>query len=461
MTCAIVVGGGISGLVASLLLNQRYDQVKIIEVAPACGGLLASVQDDAGNYYDQGTHIPDITGVDEIDKILFGEEIETSKNWHFLEYLNTGNMFNGSWNFETQTIDIKTLNKTTRARIEADILTATANPSAKTMEEYLIGRFGEYTTTNVFGPVFKKLYGQDVNLGKLASTIGGGQFFTFGHDRLVAFDQEKAAELKTDPVFDAKLSFHTQREFLDYMNKFHSGGPRYCYPTNGKGIGAMIERIISQVKAAGIEIITNSYVEGISFANNRITGLNVHSIDQVIECDHVFWSAPPVLGLKAANLNFVGHKLQSRCSNIFHFCFDAPLLNDVSHFLWSWDINDPIFRLTLYDNFRPSISPNRHLLTVECLSNIDDADELTANKVQQSLVEMGVISKAAKCISQTEQRLKNTFPVPDLNFKNASERNYSDLKEAFCNISISGRYSGKVWAQSAVLHDTFQQISAL
>ena len=48
MTSAVVVGGGIGGLVAGLLLKKSYDKVTIIEASPNLGGLLRSVQDDHG-----------------------------------------------------------------------------------------------------------------------------------------------------------------------------------------------------------------------------------------------------------------------------------------------------------------------------------------------------------------------------------------------------------------------------
>ena len=47
-TCA-VVGGGICGITASILLRKHYDRVVLIEQSESLGGLLNSVADDAGN----------------------------------------------------------------------------------------------------------------------------------------------------------------------------------------------------------------------------------------------------------------------------------------------------------------------------------------------------------------------------------------------------------------------------
>ena len=51
------------------------------------GGLLKSIQDGAGLYYDQGTHIPDLTGIKEIDEILYGPEETREENWIELSHL--------------------------------------------------------------------------------------------------------------------------------------------------------------------------------------------------------------------------------------------------------------------------------------------------------------------------------------------------------------------------------------
>ena len=100
MTNAVVVGGGISGIVAAVLLNKKFDHVSIIEASPRCGGLLKSIQDSAGLYYDQGTHIPDLTGIKEIDEILYGPEVRRKENWIKLSHLPSGNYFNQQWNLE-------------------------------------------------------------------------------------------------------------------------------------------------------------------------------------------------------------------------------------------------------------------------------------------------------------------------------------------------------------------------
>ena len=44
----VVVGGGLAGLFASLLMAKKFDKVILIERSPKCGGLLRSAIDDHG-----------------------------------------------------------------------------------------------------------------------------------------------------------------------------------------------------------------------------------------------------------------------------------------------------------------------------------------------------------------------------------------------------------------------------
>lgn len=460
MKRAIVVGGGISGLLAAIILKRTFDEVLIIESSDRCGGLLNSIQDEAENFYDTGTHIPNLTGIHDVDDILFGSEKHRKKSWHHKKYLNTGNYFNGAWNLETQTVSIGNLSTDIKSRIESEILATREIVSPKTLKQYFIQHLGKTATKNVFSPIFQKLYGRSVYLDDLVPEIGGGRFFLFGHQRLVAFDEETTTELKKDPHYDAKLAFHTSHEYQKHQE---SSSPQlsYLYPKSGRGIGVLIENLLNKTRELGVKILTGTTIKKITSQNNRISSVKFANCETEVSCDHVFWSVPPALGLAASGIKLAQQKIRMRSSNIFHFCFDTPLLNTQSDFLWSWDCNDPIFRITLYDNFRAPTKISNHQITVECLSDNAPCKDVTAKKLKKQLVKMELVSPEAQCLSSCEQNLKATFPIPNLEFRSASETNYKQLQSLFSNITISGRYSGKVWLQSDVLQDTYNQIMSV
>jgi len=71
---AVVVGGGVVGIVASILLADKFAKVILMEAWEASGGLLRIVQDDAGVNYDMGIHFLGTTNEAGLDKILFGSK---------------------------------------------------------------------------------------------------------------------------------------------------------------------------------------------------------------------------------------------------------------------------------------------------------------------------------------------------------------------------------------------------
>jgi protoporphyrinogen oxidase len=456
MNRAVVVGGGVSGIVAAVLLKKKFGDVVIVESEMACGGLLKSVRDDAGLYYDQGTHIPDITGNEQIDEILFGDRVSRNDHWYHIPFLKSGNFFNQRWNLETQTLNIADLDPKTQYQIEHYILNEKHNDNTDTLGTYLSGRFGDVALRKVFEPIFQKLYGSSISIDDLVAEIGGGRFFLFGLDRVIAFSKEKSTLLKQDPFFNSKLAFHTQAEFLDYLDTA-GNNHGYIYPKGGYGIGNMINHTVEKMKTSGVSIKNNTTVSSIISEHDCIKAI-VLSDGDVLDVDYVFWSIPPALGLRAAGFDLPKIKFETRCSNIFHYCFDQPIKNTSSHFLWSWDYRDPIFRITLYDNFRPTPKHDHHQISVECLCSLDQIDDLSSEQIHQNLIEIGLVSQDTNILSKTEQRLKNTFPVPSHAFKKASEICYKDLTESFRNIDVSGRFSGKVWLQSDVLLHTFELI---
>ena len=70
-TAAVVVGGGIAGILSSILLKKKFDQVYLLEKENKLGGLLSSYKSKEGFEFDYGSHFLRDTGVSELDEILY------------------------------------------------------------------------------------------------------------------------------------------------------------------------------------------------------------------------------------------------------------------------------------------------------------------------------------------------------------------------------------------------------
>lgn len=100
MKTAVVVGGGITGILSALILKDHVENVYLIEKEEKCGGLLRSVQNEQGVNFDLGTHIPAETLTSSVDKYLF-DGMENG-DWNVIPILEVGNVFCGKLYDESQ-----------------------------------------------------------------------------------------------------------------------------------------------------------------------------------------------------------------------------------------------------------------------------------------------------------------------------------------------------------------------
>ena len=82
----VVVGGGVVGLLASYLATKNFENVFLVERSNEIGGLLGSFERN-GVIYDYGTHVPALTGIDDLDEILYGPQSERDEKYHQKTFL--------------------------------------------------------------------------------------------------------------------------------------------------------------------------------------------------------------------------------------------------------------------------------------------------------------------------------------------------------------------------------------
>ncbi len=101
---SVVVGGGIIGIFSALFLAKLGHRVCIIEQSTELGGLHGS--DSVEGYeFDRGTYIPSLTGVKEIDDLMFGK----LEDFACFNFINTANFFGNRWNETSSLIDGRAL----------------------------------------------------------------------------------------------------------------------------------------------------------------------------------------------------------------------------------------------------------------------------------------------------------------------------------------------------------------
>jgi len=454
---AIVVGGGLTGIIGAILLADKFESVYIIEKDSFCGGLLKSTEDNLGISYDLGTHIPNETLIPEIDQILFGSSKNFIKEWTCFEEMRQGNFFAGKWNLETSSVDSRNLKKNIYNKGIKELLLRTKKSNKKDIKSFLYETIGPTFSNNIALPIIKKLYDADPKTLTCSSSVN-----YFGLGRIIALTPEITNKLKKREVFDNKLSYHTHEDYWQRKKILEKDLPsgNHFYPKKSVGIQSWINFLLEKAIKKNVKVINKEFVEKIFHNSKQIESIKLGNCKKKINCDFLLWTAPAHLIFKAANipLNKSNSNIKFRTSNIFNFSYDLPLINQNSFFLWNWDVNYKGFRITLYPNMQRKIQPSLNNVTVEVLSNKEDSIYLSSDEIDEELKKINLISKKAKILSKMKQVAHNTFPVPTFEFQRKIIKDRDKIYETFKNIYLSGRFAGKNWFQNDVIKETYFEI---
>lgn len=444
----IIVGGGLAGLfAANALLSKSNVEVTLVESADRCGGLLSAFKSERGIKYDQGTHLASKTGIAEIDNILFAAK-SFSTEWSTFPFLNAGNYFAGAWNTKTQVADIRHLSEPIYAQSVAAIMSRIP-PETESFTSYVKSNFGPPIFEHLFLPVVNKLYGKDVNLNDLKSDVG-----YFGLNRVVAFDTELTEKLKEIIDFDNKIAFET----VSHYAKKSTTDTSFYYPKHPNGIQYWVDELTERAVSKGLKLLLRRRTERLETSEGSVSSIVLDDGTR-LECDEVVWTIPVPLALKQANIEYSSSfKPKLMTANLFHFMFDKPVSNTDNQYVWNWDADFKTFRITLYDNFAEHI-PQGYRVTMEILTGPSDDNEVNIESAISELKAMNLITSNHKILDSSHQIIKNTFPEPTKQLSLSNQALLSVLNDSLSNIIVAGRHSAKVWSQSDVLQDIYQQLN--
>ena len=444
MTQSLVIGGGISGILAALLLRERGEDVCLVERNDSCGGLLRSWTNPAGLSFDYGTHIVQETGVPGIDRLLFDQIDE--KRWHTLRVLKTGNYYGGKLNEHSPFIDASRLPEAAYRQGLVDLLCAApAQAAPANAKQALEAHFGATYTREILAPVLQKLYG--CGLDELHPAAHG----LFGLTRLVALNPEVSRELKKVLRLDDRLAFHSYREGRSPL--------RHFYPKTG-GIGEWIELLLGKLKAAGVKLLTGEQVRAIRSEGKTVRAVGLGD-GREIECARLVWTLPAGMLPGAAGGDATRAKPPLlRKTTLFHYVFDTPFLTDL-HFFSCFEPGMAAFRVTLYPNLgredaAPIAGPFR--CTVEVLSGDElDGEKLLA-KLPAELARMGVVPADAKPSFAHRDTVAAGFPVLTTRYAEDAATTLAAARAQFGNVLFLGKGQGGAFFMNDVLRETFEAL---
>tara|TARA_R110002096_G_scaffold85802_2_gene197848 strand:+ start:2508 stop:3845 length:1338 start_codon:yes stop_codon:yes gene_type:complete len=440
----VIAGGGIAGIIGSIILAEKGDSVTLVESGESCGGLLRSYQAPNGTEYDYGTHILKETGHQMVDDLVFGK-LEPEK-WQNLDRLRVGNYFGGDIYPTSQFIDIRKLPSGSFDKALVEYISLGEEISTGNLEEYAKSFYGPTLTEELWKPLMAKLFGQDL------ADLDVSALSLVGYGRVIALDRHQTIEIKKSEMYDRKFGHATWDEGLSSQMNF--------YPV-AEGIELWIKQLLRQAEEAGVTILTGTSIDKIEHCNTKVNQVNLSSGD-AIEVDRLIWTLPTSLLFRNAGVEFQADPPLFRSSILLNFEFDAPFLTDL-YFLYCNDPDMLSFRITLYPNLRelPEGEEPPYNCTVEVMADeevfLDEAR--VRERVLGELVTMGIIAPEHQIVHEKIFSSKKGFPIPTVSYKQNSERLYDEVKAEFSNVDVIGRGSGKVHFMHEVMVDLWETLA--
>lgn len=444
MKTAVVIGGGIAGILSAILLKREFDQITLIEKQERIGGLLNSMQNEQGLWFDYGTHLLRDTGIRELDAILYRHVSEA--DWHVLDYLKAGNFFRSRLNESSPFPDSRLFPKRLYQKGIMELLAAheeAGEQSFPTLEEQLRATYGNTLTEIFYGPVLRKFYRTELN------ELSPNAHMLFGLSRFLAFDASVVDELKKSPLFDNKLAAH-------HFSEKQSGFKNY-YPKEG-GIGRWIDQLKKQLDSCGISILTAQSVTHIEHHEQRVASVTLGNGQQLF-FDLLVWTIPvlPFLKLSGIKLNQPISSPRRLLTKIFHFVFDKPFLTDL-YYASCYDPKIKTYRVTLYPNIPSPVKRPFYHLTAEVLLEANSNDVSSA-EVRHELDIMGIVARDSKVLYQKEENIAEGFPILTHKFMQDSTLLLKKAQKEFQNVFFLGRNTGTSFFMHDVLINVYQTIA--
>lgn len=432
-----VVGGGVAGIVASILLKlkDKNKHVCLVESSEECGGLLKSKVLDK-YVFDYGSHIVSKTGIEGLDSVLLNG---IDDGWVEHNLLRSGNYFNGSLNDRSNLISVMNLSKQEYEKILIEFiecLNIIDNDASNSLVDYCITRFGHYLSNNYLYPLIKNLQGDVDGIHKFALQV-------FGLSRVILGESNMMNILKQSKKLD---------EYLGYASNEDAGHSLSTYYPKQGGVGKWIDLLMAQARDFGVEIKLGVNISGIKYEGNKVKGLEFNG-EETQDVESLYWTVPMPFFAKLIDKNYkFNYRPMFTKLKLYHFSFDQNV-NGNNQFIYCNDPNMDTYRVTVYSNLRNQ-ADNR------CTVEVINGEGSTAESIKSELEEMGIVKKGSNIEYSYCDEVNNGFPIFTEEFFKESNRVISDFSDRFINCVFMGKAATDKFFMNDVLIDVYEKIDA-
>ena len=458
----VIVGGGISALLAAAVVRTLDDNIPIIIVEHdrEVGGLLRKIDGGQFGPFDCGMHTMTETGIPDLDQLLTG--LLPEDKWHRFAGNKrdlSGVYFQKQLQHNAHHADLRLCDPHLYRECLADYFLNIQKPvqaDATDMHGYARQRFGNLIAETVIDPVVRKTFHLEPrNVDPWAAKL-------IPLDRVILFDEVPFTQLMESPLLRERLAYPEQRNL---QAQYTSGRGSY-YPAEF-GIYRVIDALADRLRRQNVEILTETRLMRLVQNPNRITEVhleNKQGTQQIVEPSRVFWTVglPALarqLGGMPKDLEFDA-ALQTVVVN---FLFDRPPDTGDLYYFYTFDPSHSAFRIANFNNYCPGAArANGYPLCVELLLDASAPhDEATCiSLAMQQLQDFGVLSSGTQTLFSTSRALPSGFPRLSCRNVRALERIRTEIDQhEIKNLTTLGILSRPgLFFQTDVLIDAYRQI---
>lgn len=454
----VVVGGGIAGMLAALLLAERCGQkVVLIEREAQVGGHLRCFDYGEFGLFDHGMHNMYETGIAPLDELLIG--LLPKEEWHFLEGDArdlAGAVFNGVVQHHSPFPDLRSLDP---EKFDSCILgffqqLETLESSAHNNAwEDIRDRLGT-SIAEIIDAILKKQF------GKTAQELAPLALYLTTLSRVVMFSEKTFSDLMESSLLRDRLAWPEQRTL---PVKWESGRKAY-YPRK-YGIYRVINALLARLRSAGVEILTNTQVQSLEVHDGRVKRLTLDQEGRMhqMTVQKMIWSSGLPAISKLLDLDLSGYRFDApRKTVVVNLLLSQPPQMGDLYYLYCYEPGCHTFRVTNFTGYCEDAPRGGgwpvsvELLMDATLPSLDDMKHLAIKELKQ----FKVISSNNDVIFSAVEPLATGFPMPSvINFKALSDMRARIHGLELSNLTLLGILSDEnIFFQRDVLVQTWNKI---
>lgn len=426
MRKVLIVGSGFRGFCAALrLLKNPSLEVHILDTAPNFGGVMYS-RNVHGFYVDNGVQMFDSVPqslADVVTEIMNGQvsDIDFISESAFNDHVTTG--------FSLP--DLSCLSKEVKDKISGELIElAASTPELQgygSLQELFDRRYG-CTAGQIFSEIFNRIYDiapNKVEASALSHTSLG---------RLKHLCDEEMLVLKNNEWLDQVLA--ARRKSMGKIDDFVS-----IYPTAGSGMQGFCVKAMEWLTNQGVTVALGSKINKIMQAGKN---LKVHTKDEVIDTDLVFWANDNIDQL----MPLIGYdRVQSQSRHYTAMVFmtlitQAQEIKDFTY-LQNFTTDQASFRIASAGHYSKQYTDDGlSFLTCECPvvpdSSFWDSPEDKVYDVWDECKKLNVVSDNATLMKYDAFRVRTTNRLPLVGYEQQLDSIGCHLKKHFPNIIVEG-----------------------